>query len=297
LIDLLSNQKSFRHRWIGALLGNRLGLHSARVHLADLCAGVRRGLLPAVDHELEHRLRRDGLIAVEKLLPQPLFEQARDEFRACLRAQAERVPVPAPNSRGFGAPIPNAWGFDRYDGGSLNRFVRIGDETPLLAAAFAADGAPARLLRRLCGTALTRERLLIYQLIHGPESKRPDLQRKPHCDTFHETFKLWYFFDDVTLQDGPLLYSPGSHRNSRQRLRWERERILHGRVTSSAFRITHAQLQAFGCQVPQPVLVRANTLVLANTRGFHCRGMARAGTERSCVYANLRPHAFGLRAR
>lgn len=292
--DVFSNQKSFRHRWVGSPLANRLGLHAARVRLAALCAGVRRGGVPAVDRRIEHRLRRDGIVVIENVLPAPLFEQARNEFRARLAAQAARVPVPASSGRGFGAPITNAWGFDRYDGGSLNRFVRIGDDSPVLAGAFAEDGPLGRLLRRLSGTRLTRDKVLIYQLLHGPESTQPDLQRRPHSDTFHETFKFWYFFDDVTPHHGPLMYSTGSHRNTRERLRWERKRIVQDHVGSSAFRIGEPALRALGWLPPQPVLTRANSLVLANTHGFHCRADAIAGTERSCIYANLRPHAFAM---
>ena len=292
-IDLVSNEKSFLHPWIGSPTGNRLGLHKARVRLAQCCAGVRRWRSGKADAELDARLRRDGLLVVKNALPPRLYEAARTEFQHLLAEQAQRVPVPPPRGKGFGAPVSNPWGFDRYDGGSLNRFVRIDSACRALREAFGDDSPLAARLRPLVGTRVSFDRFLAYLLVHGPQAQQPDLQRNVHCDTFHETFKLWYFFDAVTLAQGPLMYSPGSHRNTAQRLRWE-QRMAIERRGSAAFRIGADDLAALGWSAPTPVLTPPNTLVLADTRGFHCRSEAPAGTERACVYANLRPGAFRL---
>jgi hypothetical protein len=291
-IELFSNEKSFSHRWIGSPTGNRLGLHQARVRLAQCCAGLRRWRSGPPDAEFDTRLRRDGLLVVENLLPPALFEAARSEFQHLLHEQAQRVPVLPPRAKGFGAPMPNAWGFDRYDGGTLNRFVHIDAERHALREAFGDDSPLAEWLRPLVGARVSFDRFLAYLLVHGPEAQQPDLQRRVHCDTFHETFKLWYFFDAVTPAQGPLMYSPGSHRNTTQRLRWEQRMAVERRSGSAAFRIGADELAALGWSAPTPVLTPPNTLVLADTRGFHCRSDAPAGTERACVYANLRPGAF-----
>jgi hypothetical protein len=294
LRDVFSNQKSFTHRWIGSPRANRLGLHPARVALASVCGQTRRTLATGRGGELAATLRRDGLVIIEKALPRPLFEQARSEFEREMAAHEDRVRRPPCNTRGFGAPVPNDWGFDRYDGGTLTRFVRIGDDCPALRRAFADDGELAARLRPLVGTRVALDRFMLYEMVHGDEAVRPDLQRKVHCDTFHETFKLWFFFDEVRVEHGPLMYSRGSHRNTLARVAWERRCVLEGRSRSGAFRISEAELRALGWEMPSPVLAPANAVVLANTRGFHCRGPAPAGTRRPGVYANLRPLAFGL---
>jgi hypothetical protein len=256
---------------------------------------VRRWRSGTPDAEFATRLRRDGLLVVENFLPPALFVAARSEFERLLAEQAQRVPVPPPQrAKGFGAPQPNAWGFDRYDGGSLNRFVQIDSECRALREAFGDDSPLAERLRPLVGTRVSLDRFFAYLLVHGPEAQQPDLQRRVHCDTFHETFKLWYFFDAVTLAQGPLMYSPGSHRNTARRLSWEQRMAVERRSGSAAFRIGTDELAALGWSAPRPVLTPPNTLVLADTRGFHCRSEAPAGTERPCVYANLRPGAFRL---
>jgi hypothetical protein len=294
LAEVLSNEKSFNHRWVGSALGNRLGLHPARALLASLCGSIRRSLAPGRGGEAAAALRRDGVVVIRDALPAALVERARAEFTRALALHERRVPRPACNTRGFGAPISNAWGFDRYDGGSLNRFIRIDDDCPALREAFGDAGALCARLRPLVGTRVALDRFTLYQLVHGDERERPDLQRRTHCDTFHETFKLWYFFDEVTPEHGPLMYARGSHRNTRARLAWERRCVVERRSRSSAFRIDDKQLRELGWAAPEPVLAPGNSIVLANTRGFHCRGMAPAGTERAGIHANLRPLAFSV---
>jgi hypothetical protein len=91
------------------------------------------------------------------------------------------------------------------------------------------------------------------------------------------------------------MYARGSHRHTAARLRWERRMAIERGAPSASFRIEEGDLRRLGWEPPAPVLVPANTLVLANTRGFHCRAVAAAGTERASVYINLRPGAFELR--
>ncbi|MBA3623480.1 MAG: phytanoyl-CoA dioxygenase family protein [Methylibium sp.] len=296
LIDIVSNEKSFKHPLIGSPRLNRLGLHSARVIGADLCSRMRRIGAGRAASDLRARLWRDGFLVIGNLLPAALLEPARREFAQRLTEHETEVPSPRVASRGFGRRLPNDGGFDRADGGSLNRFITLDGRCPLLLGAFAENLALRGLLRALTGVAVKPDAFTLYQLVHGDETVNPDPQRQWHCDTFHDTFKLWYFFEPVTVHDGPLLFAPGTHRSGGARRRWERHQVLVNGASSSAFRVGADDLARLsGGEAPQAVLAPANSLVLANTRGFHCRGLAPEGTVRQGLYANLRPHAFGLR--
>jgi tetratricopeptide (TPR) repeat protein len=116
---------------------------------------------------------------------------------------------------------PADGGFWQNLGMAYNDSARYNDAINAFREAFGDDSPLAEWLRPLVGARVSFDRFLAYLLVHGPEAQQPDLQRRVHCDTFHETFKLWYFFDAVTPAQGPLMYSPGSHRNTTQRLRWE----------------------------------------------------------------------------
>ena len=108
----------------------------------------------------------------------------------------------------------------------------------------------------------------------GRSTRRPLL----HADTFHPTVKAWLFLTDVAEDAGPFTYVPGSHRLTAERLAWERRMSLAARQSANAeirqgsFRIDPAELPSLGLPPPRAFAVPANTLVVADTFGFHARG-------------------------
>src|SRR5437667_7973325 len=106
----------------------------------------------------------------------------------------------------------------------------------------------------------------------------PDPQTALHADTFHPTVKAWLFLTDVAEDAGPFTYVPGSHRLTAERLAWERRTSLSARhspnaeIRQGSFRIEPAELASLGLPQPRAFAVPANTLVVADTFGFHARG-------------------------
>lgn len=295
-LDVVGARKDFTGRVLGSPRLNRLGLHPARIVLSELCVSARRlplrlryGALPSTFH-------RDGVLVAEAFLPADVFAAVRNEARARAQEIAKRHPRPRRIARGFGAQRPFEGGFDRFDGGTLNRFVAIDALTPLAARAIR-DPRLSALSAMSAGALPRPERFWIYETIHGDEAAAPDLQKELHRDTFHSTIKLWLFLEDVRPEDGPFEYVVGSHRPTRSRLRWEHAQACartspeHPR-RGGAFRIDEAELASLGLGPPRPLPVPANTLVLADTRGFHRRGHAPEGASRLAIYANLRTPPF-----
>ena len=79
----------------------------------------------------------------------------------------------------------------------------------------------------------------------------PDPQLELHADTFHPSLKAWLFLTDVTDDQAPLTYVPGSHRLTPERLAWEQARSV-SIVTSDrlsqrgSLRIAPEELPALG---------------------------------------------------
>jgi hypothetical protein len=125
-----------------------------------------------------------------------------------------------------------------------------------------------------------------------------DPQKSVHIDTFHPTLKGWFFLDDVGAEQGPFHYVPGSHRLSRRRLKWEYAQSLKARhspnehVAAGSFRASPEDLDEMGLPQPVPVTVKANTLVLADTVGFHRRGEAQDDGARRAIYVFMRTNPF-----
>src|SRR5829696_6416466 len=133
-ISIFSTDKDFVNPWIGNPTANRLGLHVSRIVLADVLDRVRwaRHLPLQADRKWIAELRRDGVVAIRDFLEPPAFEAVRAEVMTTIRDSLDRFP-PRENDRpGFGAKEPfGGIGFDRFDGGTLNRFLDLSpDRTP-----------------------------------------------------------------------------------------------------------------------------------------------------------------------
>ena len=126
----------------------------------------------------------------------------------------------------------------------------------------------------------------------------PDPQTALHADTFHPTVKAWLFLTDVAADAGPFTYVPGSHRLTPDRLAWERRMSVLAAKSpdrenrAGSFRIAAAELPALGLPPPRVFAVPANTLVVADTFGFHARGPSAGRSQRVEIWAYGRRSPF-----
>ena len=110
--------------------------------------------------------------------------------------------------------------------------------------------------------------------------------------------KSWYFLDDVDERNGPFTYVPGSHKLSLARLRWEYRKSID--ISSNgdrysgngSFRLGDEDARQMGLSAPKGFKVTANTLVVANTHGFHCRGQASERSTRTELWTISRSNPF-----
>ena len=125
-----------------------------------------------------------------------------------------------------------------------------------------------------------------------------DPQRHLHSDTFHATMKAWLFLDDVGDHNGPFTYVAGSHKLTWQRLKWEYHKSVEGSSQANSYgsrgslRVADDELEAMGMPAPSLFKVPANTLVIADTHGFHRRGAASEKSSRLEIWAYSRANPF-----
>lgn len=294
--SVFSNEKNFGHPVIGHPLLNRMGLHVARIVLSDACCLLRTLPFAWLHPVLWLRFHRDGYVVVEDLLAPADFAALRQEYEAASARYWLANPLVRTGERGFGAKRLRNGGFDRYDGDSANRFIDIAPRGDVHRR-YCGTWKMTSLCLALFGMANRLRKHSMYELVHGDEAINPDVQRQLHKDTFHHTFKAWYYLDDVTAEHGPTEVVPGSHRSSLRRLAWEYRRSVgagreHGHGSGGSFRIEAGELPALGLPPPRQVLCRGNSVVLVNTKAFHRRGIAPRDTVRRSLYANFRPRAF-----
>jgi hypothetical protein len=276
---LLTGAKSFADNpLIGSRRLNRLGLHAWRVRLAHRLAASRRGRLArGLNPKWREEFDRLGFIRIDDYLPGAEFEQ--------LRAQLLGLDLPARAQQ---------------QGDTVTSRVAVGPE--LLARVPALSGLlRSRHWRSLMAyVASTASPPLYYlQAIDGGVAEGPpDPQTELHADTFHPSMKAWLFLTDVGEEDRPLTYVPGSHRLTAERLAWERKRSLEvvesgDRLSQrGSLRVGREELAGLGLPEPVRFAVPANTLVVADTCGFHARAMGERRSHRVELWAYCRRNPF-----
>lgn len=298
MYSIFTSMKVFSDPWVGHPGLNRMGLHRKRLKTAQAISRFRRAQTVRVRDADEQHLMDQGFVAIENFLPADAFAAMQAECHAAAEAAAETTPIPdKPEVWGFGDSDRHDWGFDRFDGSTLNRFINPGP----LAKAFPRNPRFKRLARLVTGKTMSPRRNWLYQTVNGDEAEIPDQQREFHRDTFFNCMKYWYFIDPVTEDDGPFVYVPGSHKLTLERLAWEEKKAqaaVEARVTQNrrgmtgSFRIEESEMEAMGLPPAQSYPVPGNTLVVANVFGFHRRGDAQPGTRRLALYGNHRPQPF-----
>lgn len=276
--QIFSGAKSFADNGVlGSERLNRRGLHAWRVALAQRLADRRRerlkNLAPAEDRAAFHR---DGFILKRDFLPPGLF---RD-----LVAELERFQAPAREMK---------------QGDAVTRRIALDPEAlRQLPACAALVRMPEfqNLLRYVA--SFDMEPIVYVQTIFAQVDKTAkDPQTAVHADCFHPSMKAWLFLHDVEEDLGPFVYVPGSQRQTPRRLAWEkRMSVLASKLdrlsARGSFRVRPGDLKRMRLPEPQRFAVPANTLVVADTSGFHARGASARPSVRVEIWAYARRNPF-----
>ncbi len=277
--QLATGAKSFRDNpLIGSPRLNAYGLHTGRARLAHRLAWARRARLTAgLAPEDRAAFDRDGFVIVRDFLPPALFTALRDAVLA-----------------------------QRFDtremrqGNTITRRIAIG---PAFLQAIPQVQALLRhpRFRALChyvGSFRSEPLHYVQTILTDSGVPDPDPQTNLHADTFHPTLKTWFFLNDVEEADGPFSYVPGSHRLTAQRLAWEQARSMTARASTDilsargSLRIATEELPGLGLPAAQRFPVPANTLVVADTCGFHARVAATRPSRRLELWSFNRRNPF-----
>ena len=279
LIALASGAKSFRdNKVLGSPALNQRGLHARRIALAHRMAWSRRARLAGlVSAEDRTAFDKDGFVLKRDFLPPAEF--------AALRAEV----------LGHASPAR-----EMVQGDTITRRIAL-DRDALAAlpgAAAVLARADLRGLVRYVGASNQEPLYYVQTILSHVKDAAPDPQTELHADTFHPTVKAWLFLTDVAEDEGPFVYVPGSHRMTPERLAWERETSINAaeaRDTYSArgsFRIRPEELARLKLPPPKAFAVPANTLVVADTVGFHARGLSVRPSRRVEIWAYGRRNPF-----
>jgi hypothetical protein len=277
--QLATGAKSFRDNPIlGSEELNRRGLHAKRAQLAHDLAWRRRARLAHMVSPTDRAaFDRDGFVMREDFLPAAEFER--------LRAAVMAHPAPAR---------------EMIQGDTITRRIAVDPEfiaaVPEIKALLA--NPDWRGLNRYVGSFDQEPLTYVQTILSHIRASAPDPQTNLHIDTFHPTVKAFYFLTDVAEDEGPFVFVPGSHKLTPGRLAWEHDLSIRAAksddrlLARGSFRANTEQIEKMGFGPPRAFAVRANTLVVADTGGFHARGFSARPTVRVEIWTYGRRNPF-----
>lgn len=278
-LQLLTSAKSFLDNpIIGSPRFNALGLHVGRVKLAaGMTAWRRRRLARKVPVAWREAFDRDGFVMIEDVIPPPQF--------AAIRAAILSYDGPAREMR---------------QGDAITRRLAIDPAMLTTVPALRALLARKDLVALFHYVASFRTTPLHYvqTIVSRDGTNDADPQETLHADSFHSSLKAWLFLNPVSEDQGPFTFVRGSHRFTPERLAWERQRSLAepkaiDRLSARGSpRVSVQDLTAMNLAAPEALAVQGNTLVVADTVGFHARGAACEAGERVELWSYARRNPF-----
>ena len=137
---------------------------------------------------------------------------------------------------------------------------------------------------------------IVYQKLSLPMGgdDNTDVNRINHADRFYPTIKVVLLTEDVTPEQGPFMYSKGTHLLNEKRFKFEEKVAFYNALLKEGRsdeippewifnkRIVPPK-SLYEDQIGTPIVGKANTLAVINTCGFHYRGELQPGYSRECL--------------
>lgn len=281
LLGVFTGAKDFRRNPVlGSAWLNAKGLHVARKRLANGLCQFRRWMMAGqVPAAWRHAYQHNGFVRIDDFLSPAEFDRLRRDV-ASLQARCIRMTQGSATTRRF-----------NLDGNTCRNLPALN--------ALVTNKRLLWLMRYVAG--YWGQPIIAVQIIRSnPEliDGERDPQTDWHSDTFHSTAKAWFFMHSVAEDEGPFAYVPESHRCTPERLAWEKQQSIcaqhHANILHSkgSFRVSPDEMADLGYVSPVMGTTMGNTVVVADTSGFHRRTPTQQATCRVEIYMSLRRNPF-----
>jgi hypothetical protein len=265
-----------KDKTVKSKLLNRMGIQVARTIGARCIYKMRP--VPVSDSVRGYvdEIKREGMVLLPNFLPPAQFEALKQESLRLLNENPDKVVGK------FQGPTRHeaAMVTDDFPKSSFPNIYKFYDDPRLRGIMSAAE-------KRSISEA--NSYYAIERLTQGPMDEQVDPETILHSDIFFNTHKAWLYLDDITLEQGPLVYVKGSNRLRALQLSGVYKESCD--INTGSRRVEKEELDKLGLE-ETVVLCPKNTLVIANTFGYHRRLRGAPGVQRHSVHMMLRSHPF-----
>ena len=259
---------------VDSKLLNAMGVQVVRTLLGRTIYNMRRFPVPSELREQARTLRQEGIVVIRDFLKKERFPALQEECSRLLGS--EDAPRVVHDHGGATLEQINLLELERRE--DYPEIFAFFMRPKLQALISVAEKRNVDFFK----AHITLERLTKQR---ADDDREADL----HVDTFFNTHKGWLYLDDVQLENSPFVYVPGSHRLRLSRLRHTYLESLGTNQRSR--RIPVDELAQHG-DAEELYPCRPNTLVIANTCGYHRRHSGDPGKQRTALHFSFRFNPF-----
>lgn len=266
-------------------LANKLGIPVLRTIIANLIIRIRRFKNCRPKNDYEKTLIRDGIIVIPDFLPEEEFRQLKQEINDGMSDPKEIIVA------NNGSSKSTLYTFHKEKYNNFSAIQKFAKNKQLIRLIAVAEGM--KVFNEI-------DSFRFEKTIFGNPKEDTDNNIPFHADVHFHSHKVLFYMDNVTEDEGPFGFCLKSHKNNFDRLWFELKRGQLKDSHKSSWRIEdHLDNKFFKnyfqklMRMKYKVVGKPNTLIIANVHGFHQRGQALEGTNRSIIRIPYRYNPLG----
>ena len=265
-------------RFVNSLVANFLGLQIFRYVVGKILYNIKYIFYK----DKNFSLQKNGYIVLENFLPDSEFLLLRDEFNLAVEDENFSQKY---NDYGQGVEAAHVY-LDEKIRNKYHNLYKFSKNKKILSF-FTSNELKKKL-----------DMVVKLEKLKTIKNDEDDLSKTFHYDTYYNTFKAWYYLQDVSIEQGPLNYVESSHNFSLARLliEWKasiKYSLLKNKKDWKGYGASSKKYNYYN-NISKKFTVKKNTLIFANTHGLHRRGDSIADSQRNTIHFYTRESPFKI---
>lgn len=281
----LSAETSGTPKVVRSRLLNVAGLQAARTLLAHYLhrRRTRNGATSAV----AATLAEEGIVVIPDFLPAPLFEAVRAEFHRALEHASTVQLEKTTTSHVFVRYEDASRRMGLFEEGAIDHpYVTLkpdDSDWPMIREHLLQNERVLGLIHEISGLPrVGSPEAYLDRMYLSNRAMSDDPQTELHEDIFCHDWRAWFTINAWTEENAAFTYAPRSHHLSPSRVALEYWNSVTNTRDGGSWRVGPRAKKWLRIK-PRSICCPANSLVLANTGGYHARGVFQPGHIREAV--------------